>query len=102
MHATLDRDAAAGNRLTVYTRSGTIGDVDFRVALVLDEMDARWITIDAEIGKAAVNAFDRYGNGRHRAALNMGDCFSYACAKVHGLALLYKGDDFAHTDIEAA
>lgn len=48
---------------------------------------------------AALDAFARYGKGRHPAALNMGDCFSYACARARGLSLLYKGDDFARTDL---
>lgn len=48
---------------------------------------------------AALEAFSRYGRGRHPAALNMGDCFSYACAKLKGVPLLYKGHDFARTDL---
>jgi ribonuclease VapC len=60
------------------------------------------IPIDHTIWAAAVDAFDRFGKGRHPAALNMGDCFSYACAKSQGEALLFKGDDFSRTDIIAA
>jgi ribonuclease VapC len=48
---------------------------------------------------AAIDAHARYGKGRHPAALNMVDCFSYAHAKELGLPLLYKGDDFARTDL---
>jgi ribonuclease VapC len=52
---------------------------------------------------AALAAHARYGKGRgHPANLNMADCFSYAMAKRRGLKLLYKGDDFALTDIESA
>ena len=47
----------------------------------------------------AAAAFEKYGKGRHPAALNMGDCNSYATAKVAGATLLYKGDDFALTDL---
>ena len=47
-------------------------------------------------------AYRRYGKGRHRAGLNYGDCFSYALAKISGEPLLFKGDDFAHTDIAVA
>ncbi len=47
----------------------------------------------------AVDAFDRFGKGRHPAALNMGDCFAYACARTNNARLLYKGDDFARTDL---
>jgi ribonuclease VapC len=51
----------------------------------------------------ARTAFDRYGKGQgHRAQLNFGDCLSYAVAKVAGVPLLFKGDDFRHTDIEPA
>ena len=58
------------------------------------------VPITEEIGRAALDAFDRYGKGRrHPAQLNMGDCFAFACARVHGVALLYKGDDFARTEL---
>jgi ribonuclease VapC len=50
----------------------------------------------------ARDAWRRYGKGRHKAALNLGDCFSYALAKERGQALLFKGEDFAATDIEPA
>ncbi|WP_419809012.1 type II toxin-antitoxin system VapC family toxin [Sphingomonas sp.] len=51
---------------------------------------------------AATGALDRFGKGRHRAALNFGDCMAYAVAAVAGCPLLYKGDDFAQTDIMSA
>lgn len=47
----------------------------------------------------AFDAYHRYGKGRHPARLNMGDCFAYACARTNDAALLYKGDDFALTDL---
>jgi ribonuclease VapC len=50
----------------------------------------------------AIEAFRRFGRGRHRAGLNIGDCFSYALAKATNQPLLFKGDDFIHTDIPAA
>jgi len=50
----------------------------------------------------AIDAFRRYGKGRHPAGLNFGDCFSYALAKATGEPLLFKGDDFSQTDIERA
>jgi ribonuclease VapC len=59
-----------------------------------------------EVGAAeqeiALDAFDRYGKGRHPARLNMGDCFAYACARTQGVPLLFKGDDFGQTDIAVA
>lgn len=47
----------------------------------------------------AAGAFRKFGKGRHRAALNIGDCLSYALAAATGQPLLFKGDDFRHTDI---
>lgn len=51
---------------------------------------------------AAIKAYERYGKGRHPARLNMGDCLSYGAARVLGVPMLYKGDDFAKTDIPSA
>ena len=56
--------------------------------------------IDRAAGDLALSAFARYGKGRgHRAQLNLGDCFAYAMARQRGVPLLYKGADFALTDI---
>lgn len=57
--------------------------------------DERAITI-------AMTAWRRFGKGTHGAALNYGDCFSYALAKGRGIPLLYKGRDFAQTDVMSA
>lgn len=69
----------------------------------LDQIGANEQPITSEIGTAAIRAMACYGRGTgHPAKLNFGDCFSYACAKSAGVPLLFKGDDFIHTDIEAA
>ena len=60
------------------------------------------VPIDRAIAEAAVDAFERFGKGRHRARLNLADCFSYALAKSRDLPLLFKGNDFANTDIAPA
>ena len=52
--------------------------------------------------RSAAEAFARYGKGRHPAGLNFGDCMSYALAKSLDAPLLYKGEDFARTDIRSA
>jgi ribonuclease VapC len=57
--------------------------------------------VTAEQAKIARDAYRDFGKGRHRAGLNFGDCFAYALAKVTGEPLLFKGDDFLHTDVEA-
>ncbi|WP_010162098.1 type II toxin-antitoxin system VapC family toxin [Sphingomonas sp. PAMC 26617] len=60
----------------------------------------RLVPIGATESRAAVDAYHRYGKGTgHPARLNMGDCFAYACAKTNAATLLYKGDDFLHTDL---
>lgn len=55
--------------------------------------------VDHALAQAAADAFERYGKGRHPAGLNFGDCFSYALAQTRGAPLLFKGDDFARTDL---
>ena len=61
------------------------------------------VAFTLEMYSAAVEAFRRYGKGGgHPAALNFGDCLSYAVASVHRLPLLYKGEDFGRTDIRPA
>ena len=60
------------------------------------------VSISADELARALDAFDRFGKGRHPAKLNMGDCFAYACAKTQGVPLLFKGDDFSQTDIAIA
>ena len=60
------------------------------------------VPFDSDHATIARAAFDRYGKGRHPAQLNMGDCLAYACARTHGAALLFKGNDFNRTDITVA
>ena len=58
--------------------------------------------VTAQQARIAREAYRDFGKGRHRAGLNFGDCFSYALAKVTGEPLLFKGNDFCHTEIESA
>jgi ribonuclease VapC len=60
------------------------------------------VAVVPETARIALDAFDRYGKGRHPARLNFGDCFAYACARHLGQPLMFKGADFPQTDIEAA
>jgi ribonuclease VapC len=55
--------------------------------------------VDSNQAHIARQAFRLYGKGRHPAALNFGDCFTYALAQTTGEPLLFKGDDFTHTDL---
>lgn len=68
----------------------------------LDALAIIIMPIPVEAAALAINAFDRFGKGRHPASLNFGDCMAYACARHYRLPLLYKGDDFTQTDIDPA
>lgn len=64
------------------------------------DLGLRLVSAGAAELRIALDAYERYGKGsRHPAKLNMGDCFAYACAKTNGARLLYKGEDFIHTDL---
>jgi ribonuclease VapC len=70
-------------------------DFFHRANIVIESISLRQAQIARE-------AYRDFGKGRHRAGLNFGDCFAYALAKVTGEPLLFKGNDFRHTDIEPA
>jgi ribonuclease VapC len=86
----------------VRVRACSVSDARVILDDLLNEADIAIAPITADIGEAAVTAFDRFGKGRHPAGLNMGDCYSYALAKTLRLPLLFKGDDFNRTDLEPA
>jgi len=67
--------------------------------LLLHRTSVRIVDLSAEQIEIAREAWRRFGRGRHAAALNIGDCCSYALARSLGEALLFKGDDFSKTDI---
>jgi len=66
------------------------------------EAGAEIVPFDLPQLHAAQQAYRRYGKGRHPAALNFGDCMSYALAHVCDEALLFKGEDLSNTDIRPA
>ncbi|MFL5817934.1 MAG: type II toxin-antitoxin system VapC family toxin [Conexibacter sp.] len=77
-----------------------------RAVARLDELllsaGVRCVALDVSHVHAAREAWTRYGKGRSPAALNFGDCFSYALAVTTDRPLLFKGDDFTHTDVTSA
>ena len=79
------------------TRLGDAGGREFDLWLL--KIGAEIVPVDAEQADAARRAWRRFGKGRHAAALNYGDCFSYALALTRGEPLLFKGKDFAKTDV---
>lgn len=70
------------------------------VRIVATRFDLATVPIGEVEREVALDAYQRFGRGSgHRAKLNMGDCFAYACAKTNNARLLYKGRDFGHTDL---
>ena len=81
-------------------RTVSTGTAEQAVARLRSDFALAVVTIGEEEARLAIEAHARYGKGTgHPARLNMGDCFAYACARTNNARLLYKGDDFAHTDL---
>jgi ribonuclease VapC len=67
----------------------------------LNGLDVVVIPVNIRQGRIARDAYRQFGRGNHAAGLNFGDCFAYALAKERDLPLLFKGDDFARTDVRS-
>ncbi|MBI4873385.1 MAG: type II toxin-antitoxin system VapC family toxin [Acidobacteria bacterium] len=78
------------------------GDPGALLAELLRELDIEVIPFAEEHSRVALDAWLRFGKGRHPAALNFGDCFTYATAVIANQPLLYIGDDFSQTDVVSA
>ncbi len=70
-----------------------------QVERFLEAADFRFVPIGETEFEIALDAYAQFGKGRHPAALNIGDCYAYACAKSNKAKLLFKGEDFKKTDI---
>ena len=79
-----------------------LSEAESTVTDLLKAFRVQIVSIDLRHTSVALTAFGQFGKGRHPAKLNMGDCFSYACARVLKAKLLFKGSDFGQTDIEIA
>jgi ribonuclease VapC len=78
-----------------------LGDAGGReVDLWLQRASIEIVPVDVEQMETARRAWRRFGRGRHPASLNYGDCFSYALAVTRDEPLLFKGNDFARTDVK--
>lgn len=77
-------------------------ETEAEMARLIDELGMEIVPVTIVAARAAARAYGRWGKGVHPAALNFGDCFSYALAKERGCALAYIGTDFARTDIPSA
>lgn len=83
--------------IVVEARKGRAAVADFQAFLDLARIKV--MEFSAEQATVAVQAWRKFGKGNHKAGLNMGDCCAYALSKVTRQALLYKGNDFSHTDV---
>jgi ribonuclease VapC len=84
-------------------RHASVAEAATDVREFLGTAEVRTVPITDKDAETALDAFSRYGKGRgHPAQLNLGDCFAYAVARQHRASLLFKGDDFTKTDIQAA
>lgn len=86
--------------IVVEAASGETGGRELDLLLYKAGIEVAAVTADHV--EVARRAFRAYGKGRHAAGLNYGDCFAYALAKASAEPLLYKGNDFARTDIAPA
>lgn len=86
--------------LVLETRFGPDGlrDLDLFIA----RAQVTLVPVDVDQAFVARQAHRKFGKGRHPAALNFGDCFAYALSRTHGEPLLFKGSDFALTDVDQA
>lgn len=84
----------------ILSRRGEAGLID--LTTFIERAAIERVAVDPIQADAAVEAFRRFGKGRHPAGLNIGDCFAYALAKTTGEPLLFKGNDFVQTDVAAA
>lgn len=87
-------------RIVLHSRYGLEAVISFDE--MLDGVGIVVVSFDGEMAQIAFDAFRRFGKGHHPAQLNIIDCAAYALAKIRNEPLLFKGDDFAKTDIESA
>ena len=85
--------------IVIESRKGEAGGHELDLLLYRAGLEV--VPVDQDQAEIARRAWRRFGKGRHKAALNFGDCFSYALAKSRNLPLLFRGADFAQTDVEA-
>ncbi len=83
--------------LVIEARKGEPGGRE--LDLLVQKAEIQVVPVDVELVAEARRAYRRYGKGRHAAGLNYGDVFAYALARTTGEPLLFKGDDFARTDV---
>ena len=76
-------------------------NVSEEMAQLIDGLGFEIVSVTPASARRIADAYEKWGKGVHSAGLNFGDCFSYEVAKQSGCALLYVGEDFSRTDVEA-
>ena len=99
---------ALGTEDDVLISTGTVAEalivaarrnVGTEMARLIDGFGFEFVNVTPESARRIAAAYERWGKGRHPAALNFGDCFAYDVAKDRGCRLLYVGEDFGRTDL---
>ena len=94
--------AASRVELCLVSESSRHGFEDNEVVQLLLTLGVQVVPFDQNHLHWALHGWRHFGKGRHRAGLNLGDCFSYGLAMALDLPLLFKGDDFSRTDVKVA
>jgi ribonuclease VapC len=103
----MQRSPACRVSAVTYVEAGVVIDsnrnpvLSHRLDDLIRDVRMRIEAVTPQQAQLARQAYRDFGRGRHKAGLNFGDCFAYALAKDLDEPLLFKGTDFAHTDIEA-
>ena len=98
-HAELLISAASLTEVLIVAMRRRISD---EIEELIEGLELSIVAVSVEDARAAARAYRTWGKGFHPAALNFGDCLAYGLARKNGCPLLYVGNDFARTDIEAA
>ena len=102
--------AALESETEVLISAGTLAEalivstqrnIGAEVAGIIEGLGFEVVMVTPAAARRIAQAYGQWGRGQHRAALNFGDCFAYEVAKEHACRLLFVGDDFSKTDIEA-
>jgi ribonuclease VapC len=87
-------------QMVVISQLGEAGAPELE--LLMNRAQIQVMPFNADHMRWALHGWRHYGKGRHKAALNLGDCFSYGLAKAMDAPLLFKGEDFQYTDVKVA
>ena len=94
--------AATRLELTLVAEGSRFNSTSSEIEALLNNLRVQVLPFDANHLHWALHGWRHYGRGRHKAALNLGDCFSYGLAKALDAPLLFKGEDFQDTDVKVA